>query len=81
MHGIIEIVSTMTPRQIGAGTSKCLGSVIRRFKIGVTTQMQSQYGRIWHRNYYDRIIHDDAGLHAGKAYTLLNPIRWRGDES
>lgn len=79
MHGIIEIASTMTPRQISAGTSKSLGSVIRRFKIGVTTQMQSQYGRIWHRNYYDRIIRDDAGLRAVKEYIRLNPIRWRGD--
>lgn len=80
MHGIIEIVSTMTPRQISAGTSKSLGSVIRRFKIGVTTQTQSQYGRIWHRNYYDRIIRDDEGLHAVKAYIRLNPIRWRRGE-
>lgn len=79
IHGIIEIASTMIPRQISAGTSKSLGSVIRRFKIGVTTQMQSQYGRIWHRNYYDRIIRNDAGLRAVKAYIRLNPVRWRGD--
>jgi REP element-mobilizing transposase RayT len=78
IHGIIEIASTMTPRQISAGTSKSLGSVIRRFKIGVTVQMQAQYGKIWHRNYYDRIIRDEAGLHAVKEYIRLNPMRWRG---
>ena len=81
VHGIIEIASTMTPRQISAGTSKSLGSVIRRFKMGVTMQMQAQYGKIWHRNYYDRIIRDEAGLHAVKEYIRLNPIRWRGGES
>ena len=79
MHGIIEIVSLVTPHAICAGPSKSIGSVIRCLKIGVTKQAQAQYGKIWHRNYYDRIIRNDAGLAAVKAYIRLNPIRWGGD--
>jgi REP element-mobilizing transposase RayT len=79
MHGIIEIVSLVTPHTIRGGTAKSIGSVIRCLKIGVTMQTQAQYGKIWHRNYYDRIIRDDVGLAAVKAYIRLNPIRWRGD--
>jgi REP element-mobilizing transposase RayT len=81
IHGIIEISSLVPSHTIRGGTAKSIGSVIRCLKIGVTMQTQSQYGRIWHRNYYDRIIRDDAGLAAVKAYIRLNPIRWRDGAS
>jgi hypothetical protein len=41
------------------GTSRTVGSIVRRFKIGVTKQI----GRsIWQRNYYEHIIRDDEYL-------------------
>lgn len=81
IHGIIEIVTMVTSPALRAGTSKSIGSVIRCVKIGVTKQTQAQYGKIWHRNYYDRIIRDDVGLSAVKAYIRQNPMRWRGDRA
>lgn len=37
-------------------------------------------GRLWQRNYYERIIRDDAELSAVREYILFNPANWAVDE-
>lgn len=37
-------------------------------------------GKLWQRNYYERIIRDDAELLAIHQYILDNPLRWNEDE-
>ena len=36
-------------------------------------------GRLWQRNYYDRVIRDEQELLHGRAYILENPRRWARD--
>lgn len=37
-------------------------------------------GRLWQRNYYERVIRSDAELDKFRAYILHNPDRWSEDE-
>lgn len=37
-------------------------------------------GRLWQRNYYERIIRNDAELEKFRAYIQHNPERWGEDE-
>ena len=37
-------------------------------------------GRLWQRNYYERIIRNDAELAAIQEYILFNPVNWAEDE-
>ncbi len=32
--------------------------------------------RVWQREYYDRVIHDDAELERVRRYIVNNPARW-----
>lgn len=34
---------------------------------------------LWQRNYYERIIRDEADLNAIRDYILNNPLGWEGD--
>lgn len=36
-------------------------------------------GKLWQRNYYERIIRDDEELHSIHQYILDNPARWQED--
>ena len=33
----------------------------------------------WHRNYYERVIRNDAELHKFRSYITTNPARWAED--
>jgi putative transposase len=78
MHGIILLVANATqPRP-------ALGSVIGAFKSltthayiqGVEAQGWPAFpGRLWQRNYYERIIRDEEALQAIRAYIEQNPQR------
>ena len=35
--------------------------------------------KIWHRNYYDRIIRNENELHEIREYILNNPVNWETD--
>jgi putative transposase len=37
-------------------------------------------GRLWQRNYFERIIRDEAELDRVRAYVEANPAKWTGDE-
>ena len=37
-------------------------------------------GRLWQRNYYERIIRNDAELAAIREYIDVNPAQWHNDD-
>jgi len=37
-------------------------------------------GRLWQRNYYERVIRNDAELDKFRTYILHNPARWVEDK-
>ena len=70
-HGIV-FLPTDSPRPVP------LSSVVRGFKIGVTLWARAHLkpGRIWHRNYYERIVRDERALAAIRRYIIANPAKW-----
>ena len=65
-------------------TPKSLGAIVRSFKSAITrtiNQMrQTPNGKIWQRNYYDRIVRDDEELNTIRHYIRQNPARWSLDQ-
>ena len=67
-----------------------LGRILQAFK-SITTNAyirgvnQSGWppfmGRLWQRNYYERVIRDEKELAAIREYILNNPIKWADDEN
>jgi REP element-mobilizing transposase RayT len=37
-------------------------------------------GRLWQRNYYERIIRNDVELNGARRYILDNPVKWTSDK-
>ena len=67
-----------------------LSDVVHRFKSFTTTRYRQGVrdlnwppfsGRLWQRNYYDRIIRNDAELNRIRQYIRNNPARWADDEN
>ena len=86
VHGIVRI---LPHKRRGAPTRgpvpfrslpQVLGSIVRGFKIGVTTwaRAHTHIQRISHRNYYERIVRDQRALDAIRRYISANPAKWRG---
>ncbi len=70
------------------GCVQTLGEIVGAFKsitthqyvIGVKQQHWSPFpGKLWLRNYYERIIRDQDGLNAVRQYIANNPLRWTQD--
>lgn len=68
--------------------AKTLGEIVGTFKsitthqyaIGVKQQNWTPFsGKLWLRNYYERIIRDEDGLNAVRQYIAQNPLRWAED--
>ena len=36
-------------------------------------------GKLWQRNYYERIVRNERGLNAVRQYIQNNPVRWTED--
>lgn len=75
--------------EAGAHTGAPLPTIIQWFKTMTTNEymknvLQSGWppfpGRLWQRNYFERIIRNDAELDKFCNYILLNPARWSEDE-
>ncbi len=86
VHGILVIADFAVP--VGAknfspqhGTSKTVGSVVRGFKIGVTTWMRANTDIhvVWQRNYWEHIVRDEPELIRIREYITNNPARWEMD--
>jgi REP element-mobilizing transposase RayT len=56
--------------------------IVRGFKsfsaVAINRERQTPGARVWHRNYYERIVRDGAALDAMRRYIEQNPARWRG---
>jgi REP element-mobilizing transposase RayT len=66
-----------------------LGDVMNWFKTMTTNAYirgvkQSDWspfpGRLWQRNYYERVVRDDEELTAIREYILCNPMQWAEDK-
>jgi REP element-mobilizing transposase RayT len=60
-----------------------IGAIIGQFKSAATKRlngMRSTPGAtVWHRNYYEHIIRNDADLNRIRRYIADNPLRWALD--
>jgi putative transposase len=70
-----------TPSQVVAGS---LGAIVRAYKSAVTYRIHGMRGTnglpVWHRNYYEHIIRNDAELAQIRTYIQTNPLRWDADQ-
>lgn len=59
-----------------------LSAIIRSYKSAVTAWCRTNGHQDfqWHRNYFERVIRDDAELAHVRAYISNNPINWALDE-
>ncbi|WP_027369977.1 transposase [Desulfovermiculus halophilus] len=94
VHGILYIKRSVVGCEHGdgknavhhkpqpAGTSKTLGSIIRGFKIGVTTwaRRHTELKTLWQRGFYEHIIRNDDDLNMIREYILTNPQNWTKDK-
>lgn len=61
-----------------------IGEIIRAFKARCThgiNQICNTHGPVWQRNYYERVIRDEAELARAREYIDLNPSKWEEDEN
>jgi REP element-mobilizing transposase RayT len=77
IHGIVVLRS-------GDSRRITLSDVVHRFKSFTTAQYRRGVraagwppfpGRLWHRNYYERIVRDEGSLLAIRRYIAENPLR------
>jgi putative transposase len=73
----------------GPAPTLSLSDVMHRFKSLTTANYRKNVltrnwppfpGRLWQRNYYERIIRDDDELFAYRDYIQANPSKWNDDE-
>ena len=60
-----------------------LGTIIRSYKSAVTRSVNSRLrlpgGKVWQKNYYERIIRNHAALERTRRYISDNPANWSSD--
>jgi putative transposase len=60
-----------------------LGAIVRAYKSAVTYAInaarQTRGTTVWHRNYHEHIIRDDADLKRIRDYIANNPLKWTED--
>ncbi len=80
VHGIIVL------KEAGIDEPISLGDVVHRFKSFTTARYRRAVRedgwpafdrRLWHRNYYERIVRDRAALLAIRRYIAANPRCWK----
>ena len=97
LHGILSIggeiirrgtacrAPTPTNERFGKSTSGSLPTIVRSFKSAATkriNQMRHTPGtHVWQRNYYERVIRNEAELNRLRRYILDNHVQWNMDEN
>lgn len=88
VHGVLLLTRPGQPSaltgQVGdrlRGTSMTVGSVVRGFKIGVTKWLRQHTAvhDVWHRNYWEHIVRNEAELGRIRRYIRNNPLQWELD--
>jgi len=80
-HGPTSLAADNVTREPPQGPeSGSLGSLVGGFKAAVTTRIRRELGGtrmpIWHRNYWDSIIHNEESLDRIRHYIRNNPAAW-----
>jgi len=61
-----------------------LSTVVGAFKSAVTKRINRVRGTpafpAWQKDYYERVIRDDAELHRIREYIVNNPAQWEFDQ-
>jgi len=79
---------TNEPGETAAGKRMSLPNVVHRFKSLTTARYRHGVyelrwppfpGRLWQRNYYERIVRNEEALSRIRHYILDNPARWKKD--
>jgi REP element-mobilizing transposase RayT len=71
-----------TIERFGKPTIGSVPTIIRSFKSAATKSVNGfnpLFGPVWQRNYYERIIRNDAELSAIRKYIVENPLKWESD--
>jgi putative transposase len=62
---------------------KSLGAFVAGFKSAVTKRINAirgtPGGKVWQRNYWERVLRDERELHIARRYVRDNPLRWHLD--
>lgn len=74
----------LLPRPSNDGTpNRTLSSLVAGFKAATTRRANAILGTshrpLWQRNYYERVIRDDAELSRISEYVRDNPLKWSDD--
>ncbi len=69
--------------QGAASGAPTVGEIIRAFKsisaVAVNRILNRQGVPVWQRNYYERVLRNEAELDAARRYILDNPMKWGED--
>jgi putative transposase len=85
-HGIIEI--TVGVPLVGTLTDMTVGNIVGAFKSLTTNayikgvsqlNWEALNGKLWQRNYYERIIRNQEAYLRISRYIQTNPLRWQKD--
>jgi putative transposase len=80
MHGIVVLADSL-PNDPERPT---LGRIVAYFKYQSTKAINHANsiasGRIWQRNYYERIIRSEQALQTVREYIAKNSLRWEADQ-
>ena len=72
-----------TVEQFGKPVAGSLPTIVRAFKSAVTKQINQLRDtpgmKLWQRNYWEHIIHNDDELNRIRQYIMDNPARWEMD--
>jgi putative transposase len=88
LHGVLVIKDaeggqSQTGSNYPAARPKPLGGLIGAFKTVSTQEINKLRGiagvPVWQRNYYERIVRNDAELARIRDYILANPLMWADD--
>ena len=72
----LRTLSQRRPRSIATFVGSFKGAATRR----INRERQSPGAPVWQRNYYERVIRDEAELERIRHYIIDNPRRWADDE-
>ena len=81
-------VGSQITERAGTRPAPTLGEIIGAFK-SITTNKYIRWlkqnnwppvrGKLWQRNYYERVIRDENELNRIREYIMFNPARWQFD--
>lgn len=85
VHAIIATTSSLAEPAarppLGAIVGALKSLTTNAYARGVREQGWRPFeGRLWQRNYYERIVRDEADLGRVRAYIEQNPARWEEDD-